>query len=312
MRNIICFVLLMLISASGCTQDKHHNTNAMNLRKLTPLEEQVIVHKGTEAPFTGKFNNSFDKGTYTCRRCGAALYSSDDKFKSDCGWPSFDDEIKGAVKHVPDADGLRTEIICTACGAHLGHIFTGEELTPKNTRHCVNSVSLDFIPANVTMIKSDTAIFAGGCFWGVEYYMQQAPGVISTEVGYIGDQGNNPTYEKVSSHTTDFAESVMVIFDPAKTNFENVAKLFFEIHDPTQVNRQGPDIGDQYRSAVFYRNNEQKLITEQLIGQLETKGYKVATQVVPATRFWKAEEYHQNYYIKENGAPYCHRYVKRF
>jgi len=160
--------------------------------------------------------------------------------------------------------------------------------------------------------KSDTAIFAGGCFWGVEYYMQKAPGVISTEAGYIGGHGSDPSYKQVSSHTTGFAEAVRIVFDPRKTNFESVAKLFFEIHDPTQVNRQGPDVGDQYRSSIFYRNEDQKRISEKLIDRLTLKGYTIATELVPASRFWKAEEYHQKYYVKENGTPYCHGYVKRF
>jgi len=285
----------------------------MKLHKLTSEEEKVILFKGTERPFSGKYNDFSEKGTYICKQCGSPLYKSSDKFKSECGWPSFDDEIKGAVKRVPDADGMRTEIVCANCGAHLGHVFIGEGLTPKNMRHCVNSISLEFVPADSNRRETnDTAIFAGGCFWGVEYYMHSIDGVISTEVGYTGGHIEQPTYRDVCTHTTGHAEAVRVVFNTQKTDYEKIARMFFEIHDPTQVNRQGPDIGDQYRSEIFYRNNSQKEIAEKLISILQQKGFKIATRVDPATTFWKAEEYHQQYYEKEGQTPYCHVYIKRF
>lgn len=303
---------ILLIIPFGCSQTQKKNNN-MTYNKLNPDEERVIVNKGTERPFTGKYYQFFEKGTYVCKRCGAQLYRSSDKFASDCGWPSFDDEIAGAIKKTTDADGSRTEITCTNCGAHLGHVFIGEHLTAKNTRHCVNSISLDFIPAGTHVeVKTDTAIFAGGCFWGVEYYMHKNEGVLSTEVGYIGGHTQHPTYEQVCSHTTGHAEAVRIVFDPSKTSYEKLARLFFEIHDPTEMNRQGPDIGDQYRSDIFYLNDDQKVTIEKLIGLLKQKNLKVVTQVTKATTFWTAEDYHQQYYDHKGTLPYCHRYIKRF
>jgi len=318
MKTYLLIIAFAFLGLQGCSQNIPKKNRAesktvnTNYNPLTPEEAAVILNKETERAFTGKYTDFTGKGTYVCKQCNAPLYRSADKFKSDCGWPSFDDEIPGAVKRIPDIDGMRTEIVCANCGAHLGHVFLGEGFTAKDTRHCVNSISLIFIPADPQKAATDTAIFAGGCFWGVEYFMDKVPGVISTEVGYIGGRGDKPTYEEVSSHKTGYAEAVRIIFDPKKTNYENVAKLFFEIHDPTQLNRQGPDIGDQYRSAVFYLNMEQKSTAEKLVGVLRIKGFDVATIIVPATKFWKAEEYHQQYYAKENGTPYCHAYVKRF
>jgi peptide methionine sulfoxide reductase msrA/msrB len=160
--------------------------------------------------------------------------------------------------------------------------------------------------------KYKKAIFASGCFWGTEYYMQKAKGVISTQVGFIGGTKDNPTYKEVCTGKTGHAEACEVTYDPDKTNYEELAKLFFETHDPTQVNRQGPDIGTQYRTEIFYLDDEQKTTAEKLINILKGKGYDVVTKVTPATTFWKAEDYHQNYYENKNGTPYCHVYKKKF
>jgi len=279
---------------------------------LSKEEAAVILKKGTEYPFTGKFEKFTVKGTYICRQCGAALYNSSSKFDSGCGWPSFDDEIPGAVTRHSDPDGKRTEIVCTTCGAHLGHVFTGEKFTANDTRHCVNSVSLDFIPAKVQAGRYGTALFAGGCYWGVEYFMQKAPGVISVESGFTGGHVKNPSYREVCTGTTGHAEAVKIIYDPSVTSYEKLLKLFMEIHDPTEINRQGPDIGEQYRSEIFYLNNDQKVIAEKNIKILQNKGLKIATRVTKASEFYSAEEYHQDYYFKNGKVPYCHAYVKRF
>ncbi len=291
-------------SAESEVEPMHSPSGHRPYRKLTPEEEAVIVHKGTEAPFTGEYVDHFVPGVYTCRRCGAMLYRSDSKFHSGCGWPSFDDEIPGAVKRQVDADGRRTEILCANCGGHLGHVFVGEGFTPKDTRHCVNSLSLLFVPED--QVKYGRAYFAGGCFWGVEYLLQQQPGVIATTVGYMGGDTENPTYEQVCTHTTGHAEAVEVLYDPVRVSFEQLAKLFFEIHDPTQVDRQGPDIGDQYRSEIFYTDEEQRIVAERLIAELAARGLKIATRVTPAGKFWPAEDYHQDYYLKKGTRPYCH------
>ncbi|MBI5402758.1 MAG: bifunctional methionine sulfoxide reductase B/A protein [Ignavibacteriae bacterium] len=322
MRYIILILLALIFGCSRSQNqtanlDKKDSTkNKMNYNKLTPEEERVIINKGTERPFTGEYENYFEKGTYICKRCDTPLYTSDSKFHSGCGWPSFDREIPGMVKRVPDADGSRTEIICNTCGAHLGHVFTGEGFTDKNTRHCVNSISLKFVKDTTDMktgeVKTEKAIFAGGCFWGVEYYFQKANGVKSTEVGYIGGHKDNPTYKEVCSGKTGHIEAIEVEFDPLQTSYEEMAKLFFEIHDFTQTNGQGPDIGEQYLSEIFYFDDAQKETAEKLIKVLTDKGYKVATNLRKATTFWQAEDYHQEYYQKNGHEPYCHARKKVF
>lgn len=309
--SISLAVLTLIVSMAGFWKLLGAQENNMAFNKLTPEEERVIVNKSTEPPFSGKYYKFDGKGTYLCKRCGAPLYRSDDKFDSECGWPSFDDAIPGAVKRTLDADGVRTEITCARCGAHLGHVFEGEGFTDKDTRYCVNSISLNFDPDS-QKVKTDTAYFAGGCFWGTEYLLKDMPGVISARVGYMGGHTKNPTYEQVCEGNTGHAETAEIVFDPTKTTYETLAKFFFEIHDPTQLNRQGPDFGDQYRSAVFYTDEIQKEISIKLINILKAKGYKVVTEVSKAGTFWEAEKYHQDYYEYTGKKPYCHVWQKKF
>lgn len=297
-------VILLIVLLKTCTSTSQEN--GMKFNPLTLEEQKVILHKGTERPYTGKWLENKQAGTYVCRQCNQPLYNSADKFDSHCGWPSFDDEIPGAVKRVRDADGHRTEIVCSNCGGHLGHVFEGEGFTEKNTRHCVNSISMDFIP---TMEK---AYFASGCFWGTEYHFMKAKGVKATTVGYMGGHTQAPTYKEVCTGTTGHVEVVEVEYDPSLTTFEEMLKLYYETHDFEQVGGQGPDIGEQYQSVVFYVNEAQKAMVEKYIQLLNNKGYKVATELKPAPEFWEAEDYHQEYYDKKNGTPYCHAYRKIF
>jgi len=287
---------------------------------LTDFEKKVVFEKATERAFTGKYNDFYEKGSYKCKVCGKELYKSDSKFNSKSGWPSFDDAVEGAIKEIPDKDGHRVEIVCANCNAHLGHIFKGENMTEKNTRHCVNSASLDFNPkkeklssSNIVEAKEKFAYFAGGCFWGVEYHFEKLKGVLSATSGYMGGKTDNPTYQQVSYENTGHLEVVEIKYNPKEVSYETLAKLFFEIHDPTQANGQGPDIGEQYKSAIFYNTDGEKTIIQNLIKILKNKKYKVVTKLIKTeTQFWDAEEYHQNYYKKHNKKPYCHAYTKRF
>lgn len=160
--------------------------------------------------------------------------------------------------------------------------------------------------------KRETAIFAGGCFWGVEHLLAKELGVLSVVSGYTGGSVKNPTYEEVCSGRTGHAEAVEVIFDASLISYKELTKLFLEIHDPTQSNRQGPDIGTQYRSEIFYVNDTQKKEAQELLDILRNKGFKVATGVTKASQFYKADKYHQDYYDRKGSQPYCHSYVKRF
>ncbi len=279
-------------------------------RELTDFERYVIERKGTEPPGSGLYTHHAALGTYHCKACGAALYASGDKFASHCGWPSFDDAIKSAVNRTPDADGERVEITCARCGGHLGHVFEGEGFTAKNTRHCVNSVSLRFEPYQESQLK--TALFASGCFWGTEYFMARIPGVIRTTVGYAGGHMESPDYTSVCAGATGHLECVEVLYDPSTVDYHTLCKAFFETHDFSQENGQGPDIGPQYLSAIFCGDDAEVSVAGDLIKGLRKSGFQVATSIRSSAKFWPAEDYHQQYYERGGKTPYCHRYRKIF
>ena len=282
----------------------------IKLKKLTSDEVRVILNKGTQLPFIGKHTYNFKKGIYSCKQCGAKLYKSSDKFEAFCGWPSFDDAIEGAVERVQEKETKRVEIICAKCKGHLGHVFTGERFTKKNTRHCVNSISLDFIKEKDA--KLSVAIFAAGCFWGVEHHFSKTKGVTKAISGYTGGKTKNPTYKEVCRGDTGHIEAVKVFYDADIIKYEDLVKLFFEIHNFEQEGGQGPDIGEQYESYIFYANKEQQRIAQKIIKELKTKGYTPTTKLKEAEEFYEAEKEHQNFYEKKGSQPYCHTHQKIF
>ena len=292
-----CIVSPLLISCQTKTTPtpmKHKY-----FENLSPEEKSVIVDKGTEAPFTGEYDNFYEAGIFVCRACGSHLYDSSDKFDAGCGWPSFDKVKEGAIKKTSDFDlGYeRTEITCAKCDGHLGHVFVGENLTPENTRHCVNSISVRFIADE----KLKKATFAAGCFWGVEELFRTLKGVYSTDVGYIGGHTKNPTYKEVCYENTMHAEAVEVFYDPKQISFDELIQLFWENHNPTTLNRQGPDVGTQYRSAIFFHDSEQEDIAKRTKDELDKSdkfSQPIVTEIVPAQKFYRAEEYHQEYLFK--------------
>ncbi len=295
---IVVGILALLLTTLISKESNRYNT-------LTSQEANIILKKGTERPFSGRYNSFYENGVYRCKQCDQPLFNSSAKFDSKTGWPSFDDNISGAVE--TKSDFSRKEIICSNCKGHLGHVFYGEGFTSKNTRHCVNSLSLSFVPD-----KGAKAYFAGGCFWGVEFYLEQLDGVIEVTSGFMGGDVQNPSYKEVIKGRTGHVETVEVLYDPSQISYSTLAKRFFEIHDPTQVNGQGPDIGSQYFSKVFVLNEKEHSIVDSLIAILERKLPSVATEVVRGGAFYAAEKYHQNYYKRKQGTPYCHRPVNRF
>ena len=283
-------------------------------KELSAEQRHIILEEGTEQAFTGDLLKNKKEGVYACRLCSLPVYKSEAKFTSGTGWPSFYEPFDPAhVREQRDTSlgSVRTEIECSRCGGHLGHVFN-DGPKPTGLRYCMNSASLRFfekgskLPPEARPVEKATAYFAGGCFWGVEDRFQQVPGVIDAVSGYQGGHKANPTYKEVCGGETGHAESVRVTFDPKRVSYGKLLEWFFKFHDPTQMNRQGPDVGTQYRSAIFAANEKQLAEAKAFIeAQSQTERFrdrKIATVVGKAGPFSEAEDYHQNYHVKHGGS----------
>lgn len=295
--------------------------------RLTPEQYRCTQESGTEKPFNNAYWNHHEDGIYVDVVSGEPLFSSLHKYESGSGWPSFTQPIdsNAITKYEDDSHDMnRIEVRSSGAHSHLGHVFN-DGPGPTYQRYCINSASLRFV--SISEMKSQgyeqylfyfsdkkhwqVATLSGGCFWGMEELLRRISGVISTQVGYIGGEIEMVSYEQVKTGTTGHAEAVQVLFDPEKISYEQILLEFFKMHDPTTKDRQGNDIGNQYRSAIFYADDSQKKIANSVKLRVEQsgawgKGVAIVTEIRPGGHFWRAESYHQGYLLKHPQGYSCH------
>lgn len=283
-------------------------------RLLTPEQYRILRRKGTERPFTGAYWNHHASGTYRCAGCGQELFDSRDKYDSGTGWPSFARPVDAAAVATQEdrsAGMVRTEVVCSLCGGHLGHVFE-DGPPPSGRRFCINSAGLAFRPARdgaaetASPSAERSLLFGAGCFWCAQAAFERVSGVLDAVSGYSGGSEANPSYRDVCTGRTGHAEVVRVTYDPARVSLRMLLEVFWAIHDPTSLNRQGADTGTQYRSVVFYEADDQA--AEILASREELQGRlpkPIVTEIRRAGPFYPAEEEHQDYFRKHPDAPYC-------
>lgn len=271
--------------------------------QLTPEQYRVARERGTERAHSSDMCGVFEPGVYACVCCGTRLFDSSEKFQSGSGWPSFTQPIKpnAVAYHRDDSHGMhRIEAACNTCEAHLGHVFP-DGPKPSGLRYCINGTVLEKDDEGV-----ETATFGGGCFWCTEAVFKRVEGVIDVKSGYSGGTVTNPTYEQVCRGGTGHAEVVQITFDPEVVSFAELVRLHLISHDPTTLNRQGADVGTQYRSVIYTHNSEQERVAKQVIAELQPLVEDpIVTEVQPFRSFYRAEEYHQDYYARNPNARYC-------